>query len=412
MPGRKTKFFIEAIFHVLFWIAVYYAFQTLIIATFKMEVRDNGHSSGYSGRSRLPYCWVTFGALILLFYGNIFLLYSKAMRTKIKLVGVAIVSAFAVVVFMLNYEVIRKLVAAQEIRDRRQATSSKGVVVRSQRKFSQLTIHPGPQPDSSREQVVESQELVVPPPPAPPGFSPEDWNTAQPIVVAIFLAIVAVSTAYFFIKEWLRNDLMRSRAEAERLGMELRFLRSQVNPHFFFNTLNNLFSMAKRKGNEDLADSILKLSGIMRYMLYEGDTDFVPLHREIAYLEDSIALHKLRFADGEVSVSFRHPGPAETVGIQVASMLFVPFLENAFKHGVAIGYQSSIMMSIAVDSRRLLFTCENTDHSRIKKLEDEGKGIGLENIRRRLELLYPGRYELQTARENERFKVNLQIELA
>ena len=170
--------------------------------------------------------------------------------------------------------------------------------------------------------------------------------------------------------------------------------------------------MAQKKGHEELADSIGKLSAMMRYMIYESNTDTVPLQREIAYLEDCIALNKLRYADSEVAVYFRHPAPAITAGISIAPMLFVPFLENAFKHGVSIGQQASIIMDISVGQKKLIFTCENTDHSAVKKLEEEKGGIGLENVKRRLELLYPGRHVLRVGPVEGKYTVNLQIDLA
>jgi sensor histidine kinase YesM len=234
----------------------------------------------------------------------------------------------------------------------------------------------------------------------------------QLIMAVVFLSILAIAAAYFFIKEWIRNDLVRSQAETQQLDTEIRLLRSQVNPHFLFNTLNNLFSMAQKRGHEELADSISKLSGMMRYMIYESNTDRVPLQREIVYLEDCIALNKLRYADSEVAVSFRHPAPAVAAGISIAPMLFIPFLENAFKHGVSIGSHASISLDISVEQKKLIFTCENTDYSSVKKLEEEKGGIGLENVRRRLELLYPGRHALRTGAAEGKYTVNLQIELA
>jgi sensor histidine kinase YesM len=247
--------------------------------------------------------------------------------------------------------------------------------------------------------------------PPPPPFSVDDWKHLQGAMAAVFLAMLGISVAYFFIREWIRNDLRRSQAEAQQLDTEIRFLRSQVNPHFLFNTLNNLFSLSQRRGDGKLADGISKLSGMMRYMIYESNTDRVVLQREIAYLEDCIALNKLRYADGEVSITFRYPGPAVTAMVQVAPMLFVPFLENAFKHGVSIDEHSCIIMAMIVEAKKLIFTCENTDHGGVKRPAEEKGGIGLENVRRRLELVYPGRYELRAGSEEGKYKINLQIEL-
>jgi LytS/YehU family sensor histidine kinase len=120
---------------------------------------------------------------------------------------------------------------------------------------------------------------------------------------------------------------VRSRIETLQVNTELRFLRSQVSPHFLFNTLNNLFSMALMEGKGNLADRIAKLSNMMRYMLYESNRDSVPLVKEIECLKDYLMLHGMRYAAGEADVSFQYPDPAAITGVQVAPMLFIPFLK-------------------------------------------------------------------------------------
>jgi two-component system LytT family sensor kinase len=194
------------------------------------------------------------------------------------------------------------------------------------------------------------------------------------------------------------------------LNTEIKFLKSQVNPHFLFNTLNNLFSMAQGKGNDELADGISKLSGMMRYMLYDSNEESVPLGKEITYLEECITLNKLRYVEEEVTVSFDHPG--QTADILIAPMLFIPFVENAFKHGVAIGQRAAIQITIAVSGQKLIFTCANTDFTKIRKMEMEISGIGLDNVIRRLELVYPGRHRLHIKKEDGKFMVNLEIDFS
>jgi len=168
--------------------------------------------------------------------------------------------------------------------------------------------------------------------------------------------------------------------------------------------------MAQGKGNDELADGILKLSGMMSYMLYESNAATVSLSTEITYLEEYITLNKLRYADEEVIVQFNYPPQAN--GISIAPMLFIPFVENAFKHGLSIGQTATIVISMAVSGQNLFFTCENTNYSTLQKTGIEKSGIGLENVKRRLELLYPGKHLLRFMDTGEKYRVNLEINLA
>jgi two-component system, LytTR family, sensor kinase len=168
--------------------------------------------------------------------------------------------------------------------------------------------------------------------------------------------------------------------------------------------------MAQGKGNDELADGISKLSGMMRYMLYDSNEESVPLTKEITYLEECITLNKLRYADEEVIISFDHAG--QIADIRIAPMLFIPFVENAFKHGVAIGQRAAIQIAIVVSGQKLIFNCVNTDHSLIKRMEMEISGIGLENVKRRLELVYPGKHRLIINNEDGKFMVKLEIDLS
>ncbi len=241
------------------------------------------------------------------------------------------------------------------------------------------------------------------------GFSLDVLNRSQVVLLLIFLSVTGVSIAYLFLKEWAKADLSRNQMQANQLSTEIKFLKSQINPHFLFNTLNNLFSMAQSKGNDDLADGISKLSGMMRYMIYESNAERVPLADEIAYIKNCIALNKLRYADEEADVNFNYPDHVKNVFI--APMLYITFIENAFKHGVLINQISKIDISIAVSGRQVLFTCENQNYSFVKKMDDNASGIGLENVKRRLELVYPGKYELMIKNDADKYAVVLKIDL-
>jgi two-component system LytT family sensor kinase len=378
MSRNKARYFIEVIIHALFWLGIYYALKELTASSFNMVVNYNGKmAQRIDGRMLFPYPLVVLGSLMLLFYSNIGWLFKKLIQYKSNIRSTAVITGWFMLLFFVNYLLVRILVG------------------------SPTNIHPHPNALLPGSPVPSRMEYFA-----------NSWLQMQWGMALIFLSVLGFGVAYFFIREWIQNDLKRSQAEAHQLSTEIRFLRSQVNPHFLFNTLNNLFSMAQRRDNDELADGISKLSGMMRYMIYESNTNSVPLQKEIGYLEDCIALSKLRYAGNEVSVSFRHPAPAAIIDAQVAPMLFIPFLENAFKHGVSIGHNSHITMTISVNQKKLIFTCENTDHSAVKKLEEENAGIGLENVKRRLELVYPGRHELQARPEDGKYRVNLQIDLA
>jgi hypothetical protein len=380
MQRIKARYFIEFFAHMLFWLMMYYALQGLTDSSFALIYPTAGRNAlRLTGHRIFPYAGVVLGFLMLLFYSCVFWLFKKFSRYKSNYARALLLAGWLLLIYSSNYLVVRMLLGTHY------------------------------------DFLVIMQDRPAPPiPPSPGDFAAlfsESWSQMQVIISFAFLAIMGIAAAYFFIKESIRNELARSKVEALQVNTELRFLRSQVNPHFLFNTLNNLFSMALKEGKSSLAEKIAKLSNMMRYMLYESNTDKVPLEKEVGCLKDYILLHSMRYASDEVEISFQYPEPAFMETVQVAPMLFIPFLENAFKHGVAVGEQSYIAMTIAIGPQKLVFSCENTDHSAIKKMEEENGGIGLENVKRRLKLLYPGRYELKAGSQNGNYMVNLQIDL-
>ncbi len=384
----------------MFWAGVFYTLTSLnsshihVWAKIGHRVRDQ-----YQDTSISSYVYLILVFLAVLFYGNIFWVFSKAIRYKNIMVRLAICAGWFLLVFGANYFTVGPLFdnanQADETPPMLRPVFQKFGVIRDD---SIGKLHHLIGPDPKREDVIN--------------FMISSWQHLQPVILLAFLVILGISMAYFFLKEWAKSELIQTQLQANQLSTELRFLKSQINPHFLFNTLNNLFSLAQREGKGNLADKIAKLSGMMRYMIYESNTDRVPLANEISYLEDCIALHQMRYAGNEAEVTLKYPEPATVAVVQVAPMLFIPFLENAFKHGVAIGRHSSIALSISVNLRKLVFTCENVDYSSVKKLDEEKGGIGLENVKRRLELVYPGRHELRACHEDGKFIVNLQIDLS
>jgi len=194
--------------------------------------------------------------------------------------------------------------------------------------------------------------------------------------------------------------------ETEKLASELAFLKSQINPHFLFNTLNNVYSLAFKK-SDDTPDAIIKLSKLMRYMLYESNENQVFLSKEIEYLHNYIDLQKLRLPN-TIKIIFNVEGDIE--GRLIEPMLLIPFVENAFKHGISYVDNSKISISIKLSAYELLFVIENKINN-AKITEESGSGIGLSNVKRRLTLLYPNKHTITINDNNDEFKVTLKINL-
>ncbi|RZK58372.1 MAG: hypothetical protein EOO91_08445 [Pedobacter sp.] len=203
-----------------------------------------------------------------------------------------------------------------------------------------------------------------------------------------FSGFVLVSSCIIkFSVDWFSNEKIQRNLESEKKDMELQFLKSQLNPHFLFNSLNNIYSLAYQK-SEKTADAILKLSEIMRYMIYESNDSWVDLSKEVEYVTSFVELQKLRFKDG-ASVVITING--EIDGQKIVPLILISFVENAFKHGVANEPEDPIKINIIANQKILHFSVSN---KKSKTNKDAMGGVGLNNVERRLQLLYPDRYKL------------------
>ncbi|MDB5144464.1 MAG: histidine kinase [Mucilaginibacter sp.] len=211
-----------------------------------------------------------------------------------------------------------------------------------------------------------------------------------------------LSTALKFGVDWFLNERVQRDLENQRLSAELAFLKSQINPHFLFNSLNSIYSLAYQK-SDTTPEAILKLSEIMRYMLYESNDNKVDLEKELQYLQNYIDLQKIRFGN-KAFVDFKITG--EVGNQQIVPLLLIAFIENAFKHGVANDPSVPICLRINLDGTHLHFYMENKKHALNK--DNEG-GIGLNNVKRRLELLYPGKYTLTIQDEPNTYTCELSL---
>jgi len=220
---------------------------------------------------------------------------------------------------------------------------------------------------------------------------------------------IVVSTAAKLIKKAVRQRLQLQEAESKQLQTELDLLKAQINPHFLFNTLNNLFGMARNQDSAT-AEGISRLSHLMRYMIHDSQVDRIDLDKEVAQVRRIIELQKLRFsADDDIDIDFLVVG--KTDEIQIPPMVLIPFVENAFKHGISLDDPSFVHIVLKAQAERLDFSVKNSAHGPRSEYTESKAGLGLSNVRRRLELLYPGRHTLKILNTEKVFEVSLSIEL-
>ena len=230
----------------------------------------------------------------------------------------------------------------------------------------------------------------------------------MPINIGHYIILMSFTTAYLFFKQWYRSEKEKKIIENENLKTQLRFLKAQLNPHFLFNTLNNFFSVAKTNKNHELANGISKLSSIMRYMLYETDVELIPLDREIKHIQDYMELEQFRFSiEDDVITSFKIQG--ETSRKKIAPLILMPFIENAYKHGVDISSSTSIHISIEAKKDEIFFSIKNKKLNLRSISNIPGGGLGLINVKQRLNLIYPGKHILNIPETDDFYSIELNI---
>ncbi len=235
------------------------------------------------------------------------------------------------------------------------------------------------------------------------GFSMVLMNTLSSGVI-----ILLISGFIKLANSLIISEKQKKALENERLNAELNFLKLQINPHFLFNTLNSIYSQAHLK-SEQTEYSILKFSQIMRYVLYDSTTEEIPLSRDLEYIRNYIDLQKLRISK---NITIQYEVSGVTNDLLIAPLLLITFIENAFKHGISYSSPSAIDIRIGITGTDLSLTVGNTIVRKPMSVgEMGGGGVGLVNARRRLDVLYPGRYLLDISDNNSIYVVNLKITL-
>ncbi len=343
MHKQKDKY-IEIIIHIFFWIILTFLF-----------IHFNALSFHYL-KGDLMDIPLLFGTLIniLLFYFTLFFLFPKYTLKRLDIVQFAIWIFILIIILSVLENIFDYFYAVKHL--------------------------------PNEKVVFQSEELIA--------------------TSFINLFFVILSFLYAVIRAWIKNDLVRRKLREENLKLELSNIKSQINPHFLFNTLNNLYSIALKNEDVETAAGLTKLSTLMRFMLDKSDKNTVNLTEEIEYLRSYIDLQKLRFLDeDDLIISFKTEGDIND--FRIPPFLLINFVENAFKHGVNYKLSSDININLCVDKNAMTFTVENSNHA-LKKTK-EHTGIGLENVKKRLELQYGDNYELNTKSNSQKYIVELKI---
>ncbi|RZJ81902.1 MAG: histidine kinase, partial [Flavobacterium sp.] len=232
------------------------------------------------------------------------------------------------------------------------------------------------------------------------GENPFDMENAMGAI-----SIMLISLPIVLALQWGKQNHQILSLEKAKSESELDLLKQQINPHFFFNTLNNLYALSLQK-SEKTSDSILQLAELMRYTIYKGQEKSVSLAQEVKYLEDYIQLQQIRLKN---PLTFSFEQKITNSDVEVAPLLLIVFIENAFKHGIEPAEESaSLNITLMCDSKNLHFVCQNS----IDTNENNTKpGIGIDNLKKRLDLLYPNKHILQLTRDENTFTAELKLDL-
>lgn len=242
-------------------------------------------------------------------------------------------------------------------------------------------------------------------------FSSEKESIWSDIVMNVKskTVILSLSIGYGLTKQWIQNLEIQQQLVKEKLSAQLKYLKAQINPHFLFNTLNMAYASAIKSNDGVTADIIERLSGLMRYVLYESNEDKVSLEKEMCYIDNTVKLQLQRLSP-ELANQVNYTVDGKWLNHKIAPMILIPFIENVFKHGIILSQRSDILISIILKDNLLELETKNYrfDHS---IPENNSYGIGLKNAQERLKLVYPNQHILEIDNSGSFFNVRLQIKI-
>ena len=270
-------------------------------------------------------------------------------------------------------------------------------------------MHRGPQGPG----LLELRGDVPPPRHPEPHLRPDDHRPPAVmgehdlVAIIVLVLMLGMNLGIKFYFRQRTNEQKLDELERQNLEHQLAYLRYQVNPHFLMNTLNNIHALIDIDA-ESAQASVVELSRLLRYALYDAERPTVSLQKEVDFVGNYIALMRIRLGD-QVEVRFDVPSPVPSGN--VPPLLFASFVENAFKHGVSYQQPSFVHIAIAAAEGRLVFSCANSRFADVKPTDDGAGGLGLRNVRQRLDLLFPGNYWLDFQETSDTYAVRLDIPL-
>lgn len=255
--------------------------------------------------------------------------------------------------------------------------------------------------------------------PPPPHFIPPDGKGPLPLpqdrrggpvppyanFLIFSILMVGFDTGIRVSFKLVETERAKARLEKEKVGTQLAFLRNQVSPHFFMNTLNNIHSLIDID-SEEAKESIIRLSKLMRHLLYDSETEKIPIQKEMTFIKNYVDLMKLRFSD-RVNINLQLLDEKQCPDKSIPPLLFTSFVENAFKHGISYQHSSFIDIVFSVEENKLLFNISNSNPD--NEQNNEPSGIGIDNSRKRLDLIYGENYSLKIEETKDEYTVNLSI---
>lgn len=388
MKQISKQTLLEQIVYLIIWIFIGVA---PIVSTYSAQNTLPDHTTVWKD---IMQSWITIAPFFVLFLLNNFILIPKLFLRK----NYLWYTISIILTLFILFKVVPESVLFYQLSENRQEQFMPGGDMRP---HGERLPHP--------KDGEHSSEMRPPLPyrhpnrrqPMPPRMQP---NTITFINLTIAILLIGFNlTIKLFIKS-LRDEEVMKDLEHQKLESELQYLKYQLNPHFFMNTLNNIHALIDIDSRK-AKTSIIELSKLMRYVLYESNKDYIELTKEIIFLQNYIELMRLRFTE---SLNIQTDFPLIVPEVKIPPLLLISLLENAFKHGVSYREASFIHICLKIDDGSLIFKCSNSKH-RTKK--DEHHGVGLENVKKRLQLLFGNNYTY-TINENENeYNVSLNIPL-